>query len=96
MPKGSDQPSGPSSISSVRKSRVPSVDHDRCRCVFLEVVSFPFRQGLALNGASEDTTLPAPLVIDEPESWGVVAEDDVDEDDLYKFEGMWNENAPTF
>ena len=36
--------------------------------IFKEHVSFPFQQRLTLNGAFEDTTLPAPLVIDENES----------------------------
>ena len=35
--------------------------------IFPEVVSFPHRQRLTLNGAFEDTTLPAPHVTDEKE-----------------------------
>ena len=64
--------------------------------IFPEVVSFPFQQRLTLNAAFEGTTLPAPLITDETKKWGVIAKDDVDEDDLLNFDGVWNENAPKF
>ena len=63
---------------------------------FPEVVSFPFRQRLTLNGAYEDATLPAPHVTDEQETWGVIAENDIEEEDIRLYDGICNENAPQF
>ena len=47
--------------------------------IFPEVVSFPLRQRLTLNGAFEDTTLPAPHVIDAREDCGVLVDADTEE-----------------
>ena len=63
---------------------------------FPGVVSFPFRKRLTLIGAFEDSTLPALHVIDEKETWGVVAEEGIEEEELLKFDGVCNENAPQF
>ena len=53
--------------------------------IFPEVVSFPLRQRLTLNGAFEDTTFPAPHVTDEKEEWGVIVEAGTEEEDLLQF-----------
>ena len=64
--------------------------------IFPEVVSFPLRQRLTLNGAFEDTILPAPHVTDEKEDWGVIVDAGTEEEDLLQFDGICNENAPRF
>ena len=63
---------------------------------FPEVISFPFRQRLTLNGAFEDPTLPAPHVIDEKDDWGVIVDTGVEDGDLLQFEGICNQNSPQF
>ena len=59
---------------------------------FPEVVSFPFQQCLTLNGAFEDSTLPAPHVINDKEKWGVIVDTGVEDAYLLHFEGICNEN----
>ena len=61
---------------------------------FPEVVSFPFQQRLTLNGAFEDSTLPALHVIDEKEEWGVIVDTGVEDEDLLQFKEICNENVP--
>ena len=46
--------------------------------------------------AYEDATLPAPHVTDEQETWGVIAEHDIEEEDMRLYDGFCNENAPQF
>ena len=93
---GSDLPSGPSAVASVRKSRVPSVYQDGGRRDLPGGCFLSLRQRLTLNGAFEGSALPAPHVIDENETWGVIAEEGAEEEDLLKFDGICNENAPQF
>ena len=64
--------------------------------IFPEVVSFPLRQRLTLNGAFEDTILHAPHVIDGQEDRGVIVDAGTEEEDLLQFDGICNENAPRF
>ena len=64
--------------------------------IFPEVISFPLRQRLTLNGAFEDTILLAPHVTDEKEEWGVMVEAGTEEEDLLQFDGICNENAQRF
>ena len=61
--------------------------------IFPEVVSFPLRQRLALNGTFEDSILPAPNVSDEKEDWGVIVDAGAEEEDLLQFDGICNENV---
>ena len=62
--------------------------------IFPEVCSFPLQQRLTLHGAYEDTTLLAPMVTDETEHWAVIEEGG--DDDLLRYDGICNENAPKF
>ena len=79
VPMGSDVSSRPlaSLLSENRVSRVSI--RTVTDVTFPEVVSFPLRQRLTLNGAYKDVTLQAPHVTDEQENWGVVAENDIEE-----------------
>ena len=63
---------------------------------FPEVVFFQSQQRLTLNGAFEDSTLPALHVTDEKEDWGVIVDTGVEDGDLLQFEGICNENSPQF
>ena len=61
---------------------------------FPEVVSFPCQQRLTLNGAFEDSTLPAPRPNDEKGEWGVIIDTGVEDEDLLQFKGICSENSP--
>ena len=58
---------------------------------FPRVVSFAIQQRLTLDGAFEDTTLPASMLTDDAEKWGVMPEEGPD--DLRKYDGVFKENA---
>ena len=63
--------------------------------IFPEVVSFPLRQRLNLQGAFEDLTLPSPHFSDDTEQWSVVT-DEVGSADVLEYDGLLQENAPRF
>ena len=79
---GSDVSRGPSGVASLREPRFSRLHQDCggrdvCRSCVL-----PFQQQLTLNGAFEDSTLPAPRVIDEKEELGVIVDKGVEDEDL--------------
>ena len=76
----------PSLLSENLASRVST--RTLANVIFPEIGWFPCQQRLKLNRAFEDTTLPARFVTDENKSCEVIAEDDVDEDNLFKLNGM--------
>ena len=78
-------------LSEIRASRVSI--RTVADVIFPEVVSFPLRQRLTLNGAFEDTTIPALHVTDEKDDWGVIADAGTEDEDLVQFNGICNENA---
>ena len=64
--------------------------------VFPEIVSFPLRQRLTLQGSFvQDANLPEPFVSDDAEGWepitGEAGDADIDE-----YDGMLEENAPRY
>ena len=63
--------------------------------IFPEVVSFPLRQRLNLQGAFEDLTLPSPHFTDDTEQWSVVT-DEVGSADVLEYDGLLKENALRF
>ena len=77
-------------LSSYRASRVSIRPvHD---VIFPEVVSFPSRQKLKLQGAFEDLTLPSPHFSDDTEQWSIVT-DEVGSADVLEYDGLLQENA---
>ena len=93
---GSDLPSGPSSVALVRESSVPSVYRGCGRRDLPGGCILSTRQLLTLHGAFEDSTLLALHVADEMETWGMIAEERMEDEDLLKFDGIFKENAPQF
>ena len=80
-------------LSSYRASRVSiRTVHD---VIFPEVVSFPLRQRLNLQGAFEDLTLPSPHFSDDTEQWSIVT-DEVGSADVLEYDGLLQENAFVF
>ena len=62
---------------------------------FPEIVTFPLKQRLTLNGALEDMILLAPQVSDDIKCWDVVTEE-AGSDDILEYDGLKNENASRF
>ena len=93
---GSDLPSGPSSVALVRESSVPSVYRGCGRRDLPGGCILSTRQLLTLHGAFEDSTLLALHVADEMETWGMIAEERMEDEDLLKFDGIFKENAQQF
>ena len=80
---GSDLSSGPSCVFLLSENRAPRVSmRTLADVIFPEVISFPLRQRLTLNGAFEDTILSAFHVTDEKEELGVIVGPGTEEDDL--------------